>query len=116
MDYGVLAGIGLIVSFLAPGVVRVIRDRRSGAIQTGGHPVRDQLLLLASALVLVLLLGAAIWITHGLDRLRSRLLVLPILALTAVVLTALSNRMLLGRWDQTPRKGWIQLRQIWRGR
>lgn len=54
-------GVGLIVLYLGGGYLRVRAQRRSGATQSFGHPVLDNVMLFISALLLAGALGLVIW-------------------------------------------------------
>ncbi len=62
MDLGAWAGLAVLVAYLGFGYLRVRADRRSGATHSFGHPALDNILLLASALLLVAFLGLALWL------------------------------------------------------
>lgn len=62
MDLGEWAGLAVLIAYLGFGYLRVRADRRSGATHSFGHPALDNVLLLASALLLVAFLGLALWL------------------------------------------------------
>ncbi len=55
-------GIGLLVAYLGGGYLRIRAQRRSGATQSFGHPVLDNILLLIAGLLLAASLGLALWL------------------------------------------------------
>jgi len=61
MDLLAWIGFGLIVLYLAGGYLRIRTDRRSGATQSFGHSVLDNVLLFISGLFTAGTLGFALW-------------------------------------------------------
>ena len=76
------------------------KDRRLGRVTSNGHPIRDFVLLFVSALILISVLGIVLFL--GNSRLGEETMhAVPIhyalvllVAMVAIVLTALSNRLL----------------------
>jgi hypothetical protein len=85
-----------VVIIIGSGVVLARRERRSGDVQSYGHPVKDNLLLLVSGIVLAGAMFAAFWWVDPLVRdpvLAKNVLALPLLAVAAAI-TWLANRAL----------------------
>ena len=85
-----------IVIIIGSGVVLVRRERRSGDVQSYGHPVKDNFLLLVSGIVLAGAMFAGFWWVDPLVRdpvLAKYVLTLPLLAVAAGI-TWLANRAL----------------------
>lgn len=61
VDARALAGFIIIVVFFGNAIVIVRRGRRSGRVQDHGHPLKDQLLLLASGIVVAGALFVVLW-------------------------------------------------------
>jgi hypothetical protein len=73
----------------------IARQRRAGTVSSHGHPFEDALLLLASAIILVLVLGAYFWWAVG--RFPSgwrRIVGYVMIASVAVALTSASKYLL----------------------
>ena len=91
-----LIGFLWIAIIIGNGWVIAKRARRNQEVQSNGHPVKDNFLLLGSGILLAGLMFLAIWWTDrlGLDRLAAKYAVmLPILA-AAAGLTWLANSFL----------------------
>jgi hypothetical protein len=54
-------GLLSLVFIIGNGLAILRRQRRSGEVQDYGHPIKDNLLLLGSAIVLAAIMFAAIW-------------------------------------------------------
>jgi hypothetical protein len=66
----VLLGLLFLVFIIGNGVALARRERRSGKVQDYGHPIKDNLLLFGSAIVLASAMFAVIW-WAGAPHLRS---------------------------------------------
>jgi hypothetical protein len=91
----VLLGLLLLVFIIGNGLALARRERRSGKVHDYGHPIKDNLLLLASAIILASAMFAVIW-WAGAPHLRSAAgqFLLRILLAVAVGITYLANHFL----------------------
>jgi hypothetical protein len=94
-----LVGLLFLVFIIGNGLAIARRERRSGDVRDYGHPVKDNLLLLASAIVLAGAMMAGIWWldkkTHDVDALGRPLFIAIFLPLAAGM-SYLANRFLQG--------------------
>jgi hypothetical protein len=55
------AGFLVVVIIIGNGVILTKRRRRSGQVQSYGHPTKDNLLLLGSAIVVATVMSGVLW-------------------------------------------------------
>jgi divalent metal cation (Fe/Co/Zn/Cd) transporter len=98
MDLRAWIGVLLVVISLGGGYLRVRALRRAGIVHGFGHPVLDNLLLLASGLLLAAVLALMLYLFGGnhLHPIRERMLAYSVLILVGGVLTWLCTRVLRG--------------------
>jgi len=95
MDLRAWIGFGLIVLYLAGGYLRIRTDRRSGATQSFGHSVLDNVLLFISGLFTAGTLGFALWFlkSHS-HRIETRFFTYMLLLTLGGALTWFCNEIL----------------------
>jgi hypothetical protein len=95
-----LAGLLFLVVIIGNGLAIARRERRSGEVQDYGHPIKDNLLLLVSAIALAGAMMAGVWWvdekTHDVEALGRPLFLVIFLPLAAGI-SYLANRLLRGR-------------------
>ena len=96
MDIKALVGLVWIVAVIGNGLIFVRRQRRSGQVRSNGHPIKDNVLLLASGIVLAGTMLAAFWLLEPLTHdpeFDRYILLLPFIAIAAGI-TWLANYVL----------------------
>ena len=98
MDLRAWIGVLLVVIYLGGGYLRVRARRRAGTVHDFVHPVMDNLLLLASGLLLAAVLALVLYLFGGnhLHPIRERMVAYPVLILVGGLLTWLCTRVLRG--------------------
>jgi len=96
MDLKVWSGFALMAFGVISAWRFAARQNKTRLRDSKGHPILDQLLLFVSGLIVCLImLGVLMWTSdHHWSRSDERLLVLPILVVTVIVLTAASRKLL----------------------
>lgn len=96
MDLRVWAGLLLFLAWASTSYLKARARRRSGAVSSFGHPILDDFLLLACALILAFALTVALWFFKGNSShsVKERLVGYPLLLGTGGFLTWFCNRLL----------------------
>ncbi len=94
-----LVGLLFLVVIIGNGLAIARRERRSGEVQDYGHPIKENLLLLASAIILAGAMMAGFWWvdkrTHDVEALGRPLFIAIFLPLAGGI-SYLANRFLRG--------------------